>query len=101
MAQSTMHKILRTRLKSVRQRYQFFSAILENIEDNELHTTKLVFSDKATFHLSDQVNRRNLRIWVSQNPHAVIKHKQGGPKANVICALSKQVSGFSFFPNAL
>jgi hypothetical protein len=36
------------------------------------------------------INRHNLRIWGSKNPHQVIKHTRDSPSLNVFCVLSKQ-----------
>jgi hypothetical protein len=38
-----------------------------------LFLDKIVLSDKSNFHLSGKVNRHNLIIWGSQNPHQVVK----------------------------
>jgi hypothetical protein len=34
---------------------------------------KLIFSDEATLHLYKKVNRYNVRIWGTENPHATIE----------------------------
>jgi hypothetical protein len=71
---------------------------LSRLEDDELFTAKIVFSDEATFHLSGNVNRHNLRIWGSNNQYEVIEHKRGSPKLKVFCALSEEnVFGPIFF----
>jgi hypothetical protein len=49
---------------------------------------KVQFSDKATFHISGAVNRRNVRIWGSENPHAYVEQQHDSPKVNVFCATS-------------
>jgi hypothetical protein len=41
---------------------------------------KVQFSDEATFHVSGAVNRRNVRIWGTENPHAYVKHQRDPPK---------------------
>jgi hypothetical protein len=41
------------------------------------------FSDGATFHVSGAVNRRNVRIWGSENPCAYVEHQRDSPKFNV------------------
>jgi hypothetical protein len=56
-----------------------------------------VFSDEAGFHLSDRINQYNIRIWGSENPHAMFEHTQVTPKVNVVCAVSKQMFGPFFF----
>ena len=50
---------------------------------------RLIFSDKATFHVSGKVHQHNFRIWRTQNPHAIIEHVQDSPKVNVFSAISK------------
>jgi hypothetical protein len=79
-------------------RYTFCSGFLSRFEGNELFTTKIVFSDEVTFHLSRNVNRHNLRILGSNNPDEVIEYTRYSPTLNVFCALSKQnVLGPFFF----
>jgi hypothetical protein len=59
---------------------------------------KVQFSDEATFHVSGAVNRRHVRIWGSENPHAYVEHQRDSPKVNVFCAiLSEKVYGPFFF----
>jgi hypothetical protein len=56
------------------------------------------FSDEATLNVSGAVNRRNVRIWGSENPHAYVQHQRDSPKVNVFCAISSQkVYGPFFF----
>jgi hypothetical protein len=45
--------------------------------------SKLIFSDEATFHLSGKVNRHNVRVWGSENPHATLEVECDSPKINV------------------
>jgi len=59
---------------------------------------KAQFSDEATFHVNGAVNRRNVRIWGSEHPHACVEHQRDSPKVNVFCAISSQkVYGPFFF----
>ncbi|KAJ9601415.1 hypothetical protein L9F63_000439 [Diploptera punctata] len=37
----------------------------------------------ATFYVSISVNRHNVRIWGTQNPHVYREHVQDIPKVNV------------------
>jgi hypothetical protein len=56
------------------------------------------FGDEATFHVSGAVNRRNVRIWGSENPHVYVEYQRDSPKVNVFCAISSQkVYGPFFF----
>ena len=65
-------------------------------DDNFLE--KVQFSDEATFHVRGAVNRHNVRIWGSENPHVYVEHRRDSPKVNVFCAISSQkVYGPFFF----
>lgn len=35
--------------------------------------SKTIFFDEATFHVDRNVNRHNVRIWGSENPHATLE----------------------------
>ena len=48
----------------------------------------LIFSDKATFHLSGKVNWHIVCIWGTENPRIVIENVRDSPKVNVFCAIS-------------
>jgi hypothetical protein len=75
--------------------------MLNRLEEDNLFLDKIVFSDEVTFHLSGKVNRHNLIIWRSQNPHQVVEHVRDSPKVNVFCAVSRtQVYGPFFFAEA-
>jgi hypothetical protein len=43
---------------------------------------KAKFSDQATFHVSGAVNRRNVRLWGPENPHAYVEHQRDSPTVN-------------------
>ena len=47
-------------------------------------------SDEASFHLSDKVNRYNVRIWGTKNPHAIVQHERDSAKVNVVCTMSQR-----------
>jgi hypothetical protein len=89
-----VHKILQKCLKFISYKYQllqhvtvqnkefrytFCSDLLSRLED-EYFTAKIVLIDEATFHLTGNVNRHNLRIWGSNNPVVVIEHTKDSPK---------------------
>jgi hypothetical protein len=42
--------------------YIFFCDILSRLEDDYTFAAKNAFSDKATFYLAANINRRNLKI---------------------------------------
>jgi hypothetical protein len=47
-----------------------------------------LISDEVTFHISSKVNRNNIRIWGTKQPHAQIEHQRDSSKVNVFCAVS-------------
>jgi hypothetical protein len=63
---------------------------LEKLADDDTTMNKLVFSDEATFRLSGQVNRHNLRNWGSGNPHESLEHERDRAKLNVFAAVSRE-----------
>ena len=76
---------------------QFCVDMQEKFEVDEFNEC-LVFSDEATFHTNDKVNRQNVRIWGKENPYATIEHERDSAKVNVFCAISKNhVQGPFFF----
>jgi hypothetical protein len=60
------------------------------MENGDNLLSKLIFSDEATFHLSGKVNRHNVRVWGSENPHATLEVERDSPKINVFCAVSER-----------
>ncbi|PSN34580.1 hypothetical protein C0J52_26306 [Blattella germanica] len=47
-----------------------------------------------------KVNRHNVRLWGTENPHCVLEHVRDSPKVNLFCAISKnKVYGSFFFVN--
>lgn len=112
VAQTTVWRVLRRRLAlrpyrlqlvqalragDKRRRVEFCHDILEDMEEDTF-LPRLVFSDEATFHVSGKVNRHNVRIWGSENPHQTVEHERDSPKVNVFCAVSQtKVYGPHFF----
>jgi hypothetical protein len=82
-------------------RRYFFTDVLNRLEEDDLFLDK-IFSVTYDFSdLSGKVNRHNLIIWGSQNPHQFVKHVRGSPKVNVFCAVSRTlVYGPFFFAEA-
>jgi len=56
------------------------------MENDDDLLAKIIFSDEANFNLSGKVNRYNVRIWGSENPHATLEVERDCPKLNVFCA---------------
>jgi hypothetical protein len=69
-------------------RHQFCVEMQADMEDEDF-IGRLVFTDEATFHVNGKVNRRNLRIWGTENLHSTIEHVRDSPKINVFCAISQ------------
>ncbi|KAJ9600337.1 hypothetical protein L9F63_009365 [Diploptera punctata] len=100
---STLQRIVHKRLKlhaykvqlvqrlepnDIPKRAEFANTMLDRLGADPDFMTKIFFSDEATFHLSGKVNRHNVRIWGSENPHAIQEHVRDSPKMNVWCSLS-------------
>jgi hypothetical protein len=68
-------------------------------QDNDYgYLRKIMFSNEAIFHVSGKVNRHNVRIWGSENPHRVIEYIRDRPKVNVWCWLMlNRIIGPFFF----
>lgn len=48
----------------------------------------ILFSNEATFHVAGKLNRHNVRIWRSENPHLYPEHTRGSEKLHFWCAVS-------------
>ena len=59
----------------------------ETCEDDDIRN-KLVFSDKATFHLIAKINWHNVQIWGMEYPHEIVEQEHDSVKINVFCAIS-------------
>jgi len=67
------------------------------MSSNDHFLGKVQFSDEAAFHVSGAVNRRNVRIWGSESPHACVEHQCDSPKVNVFCAIASRKVYAPFF----
>jgi hypothetical protein len=57
-----------------------------------------MFSDEATFHTCGKVNRHNIRIWGSENPHSFREHVGDSNKVSVWYGMMKyRIIGPFFF----
>lgn len=118
MTRSTVHKVLRRRLQFHAYKLQILQEIkpddrpkresfgidmLNRIDDDEHFLSHVLFSDEATFNLSGKVNRHNVRIWGSQNPHVIQEHVRGSPKIHVWCGLLHNdiIGPFFFIENTV
>uniref|UniRef100_UPI00358F71AF protein ELYS-like n=1 Tax=Myxine glutinosa TaxID=7769 RepID=UPI00358F71AF len=62
------------------KRKAFALEMLSRIEDDEDYLKKIMLIDEACFHVQGTINRYNVRIWDSENPHVVIEHITDSPK---------------------
>jgi hypothetical protein len=112
MSKTTVWRVLRKRLMFKPYRIQMvqqlsdedhrtlldFCLRLEDLVSSGDHfLEKVQFTDETTFRVSGAVNRRNSRIWRSENPHAYVEHQRDSPKVNVFCAISSQKLYGPFF----
>jgi hypothetical protein len=61
---------------------EFGGEMFDKMQNEDDKLNKIVFSDKTTFHLSGKVNRHNVRIWGTKNPHEIVEHMRDSPKLN-------------------
>ena len=52
------------------RRKEFAVNMLQRISEDEAFLKRVCLSDEATFHVSGTLNKHNVRIWGSENPHA-------------------------------
>ena len=74
---TTVWRVLkRQQLKDTNKpaRHDFYIAMQEKLEDDGFDD-RLIFSDKATFHVNGKVNKHNTRIWGTENPHEILEHQ--------------------------
>ena len=85
LPRATVHKVLHKNLKlfackvqmlqtlqpnDMPRRKEFAMNMLQRIYEDEAFLKRVCFSDEATFHVSGKLNKHNVRIWGSENPHA-------------------------------
>ncbi|GFO19801.1 hypothetical protein PoB_004630600 [Plakobranchus ocellatus] len=82
--------------------FQFYHIVQEPMENGPDLLSKIIFRDEATLHLSGKMNRHNVRIWGTQNPHAILEFERTSHKVNVFYAVTERaVYGPFFFHEAL
>jgi len=72
-----------------RRRLDFCLQLQDLMSSVDHFLERVQFSDEATFHVSGAVNRRNVRIWGSENPHACVEHQRDSPKS--VCSVQSPV----------
>jgi hypothetical protein len=114
MAQQTVWKILRQRLRMIscklqlvqalscddkRARYSFCMSMQQWNEEEDYFFNRLIFGDESTFHLSGKVNKHDVSIWGTENPRELVQYVLDSPKVNVFCAVSCTKVYGPFFPH--
>ena len=104
LAKSSVHRILHNelgfscykiqvlqelKLADYGSREDFAFLMLEKNAQDPDFLSRVIFSDEATFCLSGKVNRQNLRIWSTENPHEFRQHIRDTPRLNVWCAMAR------------
>lgn len=80
------------------RRAEFATEILNRIDGDNDYLNRICFTDESTFHVSGMVNRHNVRIWGTENPHAYVQLQRDSEKVNVWCGLMhNKVFGPFFF----
>jgi len=113
ICKTSVHKVVRKNIKlypykiqmlqslehsDYKKRETFARTVLDLINTDATFLQRVCFTDEATFHVSGNVNRHNVRIWGRENPHAVIEFERASPKLNVWCGLlHDRVIGPFFF----
>lgn len=64
-----------------RKRVSFCNKVLDTIDNDNTFAQRIVFSDEATFHVSGQINKHNVRICGLQNPHESLNMYNIRPKS--------------------
>ncbi|GBN14641.1 hypothetical protein AVEN_39551-1 [Araneus ventricosus] len=79
-------------------RFNFAVDMLHRIDVENDFLERIIFTDEATFHVSDHINKHNTRKWGSENPHFIVETVRDSPKVNVWCGLmAGRVIGPFFF----
>jgi hypothetical protein len=70
------------------RRVVFCDSLRQYLEDNSTVIHHIRFSDEAQFHLNGYVNKQNMCVWSTENPHAVMETPLQPEKCMVLCAIS-------------
>ena len=102
ITRSTIHKVFHRNLRLYAYKDQLLQALkpedkprqkefavtmLDRLDSDPGFLKRVYFSDELTFHVSGLLNRHNLRIWGSENPHDTCELERDSPKLNVWCGI--------------
>ena len=57
-------------------RFRFAKWACDQLTEDEVFGKKIIFSDEAHFDLGSYINKKNCRMWGTENPHADIESKE-------------------------
>lgn len=98
---SSIHDILRNRLhmfpyklqvvqqledRDYTARIEFAQWCLQNIQGDASFLNRVIYSDECVFHVDGKVNKHNVRIWGTENPHERREVARDSEKVTVWCA---------------
>ena len=69
------------------RRKKFAVTMLDRLDIDPGFLKRVCFSDESTFHVSGLLNRHNLRILKSENPHDTCELERDSPKLHVWCGI--------------
>ena len=99
---STIHKILHKNLQLYAYKVQllqglkpedkprrkkFAVTMLDRLISDPGFSKRVCFCDESTIHVSGLLNRHNLRIWGSENPHDTCELEGDSPKLSAWCGI--------------
>ena len=102
LPRSTVHKVIHKKLRLYANKMQMLQALqpndmprqkefavnmLQRISEDEAFRKRVCFSDEAIFHVLGKLNKYNVRIWGSKNPHASRELQRDSPKVNIWCGI--------------
>ena len=62
----------------------FYLQLQDLTSSNDHFLEKAQFSVEVTFHIRSAVNRHNVRIWGSENPHAYVEYQRDSRKSKSV-----------------
>ncbi|GBN32900.1 hypothetical protein AVEN_231834-1 [Araneus ventricosus] len=80
--------------------YDFVSAVLQLVGEDDIDDGNIWFSDEAYFNLDGFVNKQNWRIWGTENLHVAVPSSLYSPKVMIWASISSKGIIGPFFSRA-
>jgi hypothetical protein len=71
------------------KRREFYKEMQLKMEEDGF-IERLIFSNEATFHISDKVNRHNVGIWGTKQPHAQTEHQHDSKSQRFLSGVPRE-----------